>query len=92
MQRGNVLKLRDTFFGRPLTNNELDVLCLLAHGHTNYVIGRYRNTTEETIKTQLKIIYAKLGTGDRTAAVAQGYERGLIPLGTVPVYKPDAVE
>lgn len=93
MKRSNVLTLHDTFFGRPLTVNELDVLCLLAHGHTNYVIGRYRKTSEETVKTQLKVIYAKLGTRDRVSTVAQGYERGLIPLGTVsvpqPVYKPD---
>ncbi|MFI9551023.1 hypothetical protein [Nonomuraea endophytica] len=34
---------------------------------------------ETTVKTHLAHIYAKLGVSDRAAAVAAGYDRGLLP-------------
>jgi len=35
--------------------------------------------SEATVKTHVLHIYAKLGVNDRAAAVATGFERGLLP-------------
>ena len=35
--------------------------------------------SEATVKTHVLHIYAKLGVNDRAAAVASGFERGLLP-------------
>ena len=35
--------------------------------------------SEATVKTHVLHIYAKLGVNDRAAAVAAGFERGLLP-------------
>ncbi|WP_423229305.1 response regulator transcription factor [Streptosporangium minutum] len=35
--------------------------------------------SETTVKTHLAHIYTKLGVSDRAAAVAVGYDRGLLP-------------
>ena len=37
--------------------------------------------SEATVKTHVLHIYAKLGVNDRAAAVAAGFERGLLPRG-----------
>jgi DNA-binding NarL/FixJ family response regulator len=35
--------------------------------------------SEATVKTHVLHVYAKLGVNDRAAAVAVGFERGLLP-------------
>lgn len=61
-----------------LTDRELEVLQLLGFGHTNRDIGAKLYISPDTVKTHLEHIYQKLGTSDRTAAVAEGLRRRLI--------------
>lgn len=61
-----------------LTPRELEVLALIADGATNRAAGDRLHLSEGTVKTHLLSIYAKLGVGDRAAAVAEGFRRGLL--------------
>ena len=63
----------------PLSNRELDVLALVARGTSNRDTATRLFISEATVKTHLLHIYAKLGVNDRAAAVAVGFERGLLP-------------
>ncbi|WP_314148761.1 response regulator transcription factor [uncultured Leifsonia sp.] len=63
-----------------LTPRELEVLALVADGATNRAAGARLHLSEATVKTHLLSIYAKLGVGDRAAAVAEGFRRGLLDL------------
>jgi DNA-binding NarL/FixJ family response regulator len=62
----------------PLSQRELEVLQLVAAGRTNRQAAAGLFITEATVKTHLLNIYGKLGVGDRAAAVAEGYNRGLL--------------
>lgn len=61
-----------------LSPRELEVLALVADGATNRAAGARLHVSEATVKTHLLSIYAKLGVGDRAAAVAEGFRRGLL--------------
>ena len=63
----------------PLSGRELDVLALVARGTSNRDTAARLFISEATVKTHLLHIYAKLGVNDRAAAVATGFERGLLP-------------
>ena len=63
----------------PLSNRELDVLALVARGTSNRDTATRLFISEATVKTHLLHIYANLGVNDRAAAVAVGFERGLLP-------------
>ncbi len=63
-----------------LSPRELEVLALVADGATNRAAGELLHLSEGTVKTHLLSIYAKLGVGDRAAAVAEGFRRGLLAL------------
>ena len=63
-----------------LTQREIDVLQHVAGGNRNRDIGNQLFISEETVKTHVKHIIAKLGAGDRTGAVAIGMRRGFIEL------------
>jgi DNA-binding NarL/FixJ family response regulator len=62
----------------PLSQRELEVLELVAGGATNREAAARLFITEATVKTHLLNIYAKLGVGDRAAAVAEAFNRGLL--------------
>ena len=61
-----------------LTQRELTVLELVAAGATNRRVAEQLFVSEATVKTHLLHIYAKLGVNDRAAAVAEGFNRGLL--------------
>ncbi len=61
-----------------LTAREVEVLQLLAFGHTNKDIAEQLFISPDTVKTHLEHIFEKLGTSDRTAAVAEALRRRLI--------------
>lgn len=63
-----------------LTAREVNVLKYVAGGNRNRDIGQQLFISEETVKTHVKHIIAKLGAGDRTEAVAIGMRRGFIEL------------
>ena len=61
-----------------LTAREIEVLQLLAFGHTNRDIAERLYISPDTVKTHLEHIFEKLGASDRTAAVAEALRRRLI--------------
>jgi DNA-binding NarL/FixJ family response regulator len=64
-----------------LSQREFEVLELVAAGTTNREAAARLFVSEATIKTHLLHIYAKLGVGDRAAAVAEAFNRGLLTPG-----------
>ena len=63
-----------------LTPRETDVLRLVARGNANKAIADQLSLTEETVKSHIRSILAKLSANDRTHAVAIGLKRGIIEL------------
>jgi DNA-binding NarL/FixJ family response regulator len=61
-----------------LTPREIEVLDLASHGLTSSEIGDQLTVSTGTVKTHLENIYAKLGVGDRVAAVAVALRNDLI--------------
>jgi DNA-binding NarL/FixJ family response regulator len=64
----------------PLTETEISVLQLIAHGKANKEIARALSTSEATVKWQVRTILSKLGVQDRTHAAMIGLKRGIIEL------------
>ncbi|MET9372340.1 response regulator [Streptomyces griseoflavus] len=62
----------------PLSAREREVLALVAKGTSNREIARELFISEATVKTHLTHIFGKLGAKDRAAAVAVGYDRGIL--------------
>jgi DNA-binding NarL/FixJ family response regulator len=63
-----------------LTPREADILRWVAHGNANKEIAARLFLTEETVKSHMRNILAKLGANDRTHAVTIGVKRGIIDL------------
>jgi DNA-binding NarL/FixJ family response regulator len=63
----------------PLSQRELEILGLISRGCSNREAAARLFISEATVKTHVLHIYAKLGVNDRAAAVAAGFERGLLP-------------
>jgi DNA-binding NarL/FixJ family response regulator len=63
-----------------LSTREIEVLQLVAKGHSNKEIGKALHISIATVKTHLIHIYNKLGVDDRTAAVTTALEKGIITL------------
>ncbi len=63
-----------------LSQRELDVLQYLVKGHSNKEIAARLFLSEDTVKTHLKTLFAKLGVQDRTKAVLAAIRFGIVHL------------
>jgi DNA-binding NarL/FixJ family response regulator len=63
-----------------LSSREIDVLRLIATGNANKEIAGQLAIAEDTVKSHVTNILAKLGANDRTHAVTIGLKRGIIEL------------
>jgi DNA-binding CsgD family transcriptional regulator len=61
-----------------VTPREIEVLRLASHGLTSRQIGEHLGVSAATIRTHLENVYAKLGVGEKAAAVAAALRHGLI--------------
>jgi DNA-binding NarL/FixJ family response regulator len=74
------VELADHAAEEELTSREIDVLRLIASGNANKEIAGQLSIAEETVKSHVTKILAKLGANDRTHAVTIGLKRGIIEL------------
>jgi len=63
-----------------LTRRELEILTLVAEGHSNAQLARMLWVTEQTVKFHLSNIYRKLNVSNRTEASRWAQVHGLLPL------------
>jgi len=78
-----VRQVRDGGRAQPLdmlSPRERDVLAGLAKGRSNRQIARALGVGEETVKSHVSSILAKLNLADRTQAAIFGLQQGLVPL------------
>jgi DNA-binding NarL/FixJ family response regulator len=85
-------RLLDRYVSRPrpgtrpgqlekLTEREVEVLTLVAAGHTNAEIGAALFLSEATVKTYVSRVLTKLGLRDRVQLAILAYESGLVEAG-----------
>jgi DNA-binding NarL/FixJ family response regulator len=73
-------QLADHVTDDDLSSREIDVLRLIAGGNANKEIAARLSIAEETVKSHVTNILAKLGANDRTHAVTIALKRGIIEL------------
>jgi DNA-binding CsgD family transcriptional regulator len=62
---------------RKVTPRELEVLALIAEGHSTREIARMLWITDETVRTHVRRLLSRLGARTRAHAVAIAYRDGL---------------
>ena len=63
---------------QPLTEREIEVLRLVAHGYANRQIAEVLVLSEGTVKNHVSALLTKLGARDRTNAVLRALHEGLL--------------
>ncbi|HEY6584390.1 MAG TPA: response regulator transcription factor [Gaiellaceae bacterium] len=61
-----------------LTRRELEILKLVAEGHSNAALARMLWVTEQTVKFHLSNVYRKLGVANRTEASRWAQRNGVL--------------
>ena len=61
-----------------LTDRELEVLRLIAEGHSNAAIAEQLVLSEKTVKGHVSNILSKLHMDDRTQAAVYAWQQGLM--------------
>lgn len=74
------LELANSVAGTSLSAGEIEVLELASKGLSNREIGVALAVPEETVKSRMKSILAKLGANDRTHAVTIALKQGFIDI------------
>ncbi len=64
----------------PLSPREVEILQMIAGGHSNKQVAWRLGVADETVKSNIKSIFAKLHVSDRTHAVTTAAKRGIIEL------------
>ncbi len=77
---GDVVPLQPTTreVAQEPTNREIQVLLLISDGLANREIGQQLFLSEETVKSHVRHLLAKLQARSRAHAVAIGFRRGLL--------------
>lgn len=65
-------------FGAPLSDQEVVVLRHVADGRSNPAIGELLYVSEDTVKTYVSRVFAKLGVSSRIGAVMAGIRMGVV--------------
>ncbi len=73
-----------------LTRRELEILQLVAEGHSNSQLAKMLWVTEQTIKFHLSNIYRKLDVSNRTEASRWAQLHGILPATPTPILQPSA--
>jgi DNA-binding NarL/FixJ family response regulator len=73
-------RLNERLQRQALTNRERDVLLLLVKGRSNKEIAAALGISDETAKSHLKALFAKLGVRDRTDAAISAIRHGIVHL------------
>jgi DNA-binding NarL/FixJ family response regulator len=60
-----------------LTDRELEVLTLIAHGHNNHEIAQQLHIAAKTVSNHISNIFNKLDITDRTQAILKARDAGL---------------
>lgn len=68
----------DTDVLERLTSREVEVLAMMARGHTNSEIAAGLYVSERTVKSHVSSIFVKLEARDRAAAILLAYRSGLV--------------
>lgn len=71
----------------PLTERELDVLRLVAHGKSNKEIAEQLGIAEMTVRTHVSNVLGKLHLANRTRAALYALRKGLASLQDRPIIK-----